>query len=209
MTIITDKPIPFKTDHTVIEMPEYCNHFYHDRMGQMVKEVINQFPEPLVTLSLPDFWICNKVDTKKMKKLEKYIIQNGKIARTHLWSGMSQINGGKFLKDLPGMKVSIASPYESQLGATSGLLAIWNKEFLNHYYRDEWTWADLELSTETFIREEYEPGNWYSVVTIPTLCDINHVCLTAKKELAKIENLNDEEKEYARQFIPNGYEICE
>ncbi len=213
MTIVTDVPLTFETHHTVLEMPEYCNHFYHDRMGQMVKEVINQYDEPLVTISLPDFWVCEKVDTKKMKKLEKYILENGKIARTHLWKGMGEKGRSEdVIKEVAGMVVNRVSPYDKhigQLGATSGLLAIWSKKFLNHYYRDEWTWADLELSTEIFAKEEYETGNWYSVITDPALVDINHVCLTRKKELAKIESLKDDEKEYARQFIPEGYEICE
>ena len=213
LTIVTDVPLTFDTHHTVMEMPEYCNHFYQDDMGRMVKEVINQFPEPLVTISLPDFWVCSEVDIFQMNKLELYIAKNSKIARTHLWSGMGE--GGRredVIQEIDGMVVNRVSPYDphiGQLGATSGLLAIWNKEFLNYYFTDGWTWADLELSTERFAKEEYDTGRWYSVITDPALVDINHVCLTAKKELAKIESLNDEEKQYARQFIPEGYEICE
>ena len=209
LTIVTDVPLTFKTKHTVMEMPEYCNHFYQDQMGRMIKEVVNQFPEPLVTISLPDFWPCRTVDVESMEKLEKHMLTRN-IARLHLWSNYGE-HGFNDIKveEVDNILVKTVDPRENQIGATSGLLAIWNKEFLNSYYRDEWTWADFELSNGIFAKEEYDTGKWYSVITYPCLVDVNHVCLTQKKELAKLESLSDEDKEFARPFIPQGYEVVE
>jgi hypothetical protein len=212
VTIVTDLDIKVDPKHTIVAMPSYCRHFYKDGMGKMIKEIINRFPEPLATINLPDFWPTKKVDTDKMRALEKYVISNGVIARTHLWAGMgAEARRDDVITTLEnGMVLNRIHPWDrhfGQLGATSGLLAIWNKAFLNEKFLDQWTWADWELKGQHMMADQ---KHWYSVVTDPALVNINHVCVTRKADYACLHDLtNEEDKAYARPFVPAGYEIYE
>lgn len=229
LTIVTDLDIKTHSKHTIIPMPSYCKHFYKDNMGKMIKETINKFPEPLAVISLPDFWPCRHVEIDRMRVLEEYIVKNGSIARAHLWRGRGAEGVQNQSSDIvavlnDGTAVNRISPHcrtYGQLGATSGLLAIWDKKFLNMAYPDSWTWADWELKGRDIMATNWDVdgktmkvnggkwGKWYSVTTNPTLVDIQHVCYTHKSDLADLYDLLPDDKTFARPFVPKNYEIYE
>jgi len=210
ITVVSDIKIDLPAPHTFVMMPEYCKHFYQDRMGQMVKEIINQFPEPLATISLPDLWTKTPVDVDLVKQLGQHMMENP-IARGNLWAGAYATDQCEEVVEVSErLSVGKVSPHKSQIGATSGLLAMWSKKFLNDFFENDWTWANMELDGQRkFAKEDYDTGRRYSVATKPGLVDGAHIMYTSDPNMARITQVSDEDKGVIRKWIPSNFRVEE
>ena len=203
VVVISDQPLYLSSPHQYLPMPSYCQHFYKDPYCRMMNESLTWEGHTTAVISMVDYWPNAPVDQDVFFRLADYIHRESNIARIDLCHYEA---GQRMYEWDTGLRIERPLPTHSQLGATSGLLALWRKDFLREFMENHWTFANWELDGQRKMIEDIS-NRWFSVTPNQPPVSINHVCVTAAPFFARLTGLTEEDKQMARTYIPPGWQV--
>jgi hypothetical protein len=222
ITFLSDRPIP---GNKVIEAFPYDMAIYkragEKEVGRLLKDAIRQVNKPLLAITLTDMLPIHPVDMEAFHVLESYMLGHPDVARGNLFSGNAEITPnrgdvarltrdlGRVLQDDPRLSI-LTIPANtvsviSNLCCTTLVPAIWSKEFLLDFIEDDWGFDSIELPGKYKYKKQ---DRWHSILTLPALLDVAHLCYTGAPTMVKLsEIVDDEDREYVAQFVPDRFEV--
>jgi hypothetical protein len=112
----------------------------------------------------------------------------------------------KQYQDFQIIKLDPHNPHIGQIGTTSLMPAMWNKEFIMDFMEDDWQLDHIELPGQ---HKFIEQSKWYSIGTYPGLFQIAHLCYTSDPEMARLTQMKEEDREIVRPHIPKNFRVEE
>jgi hypothetical protein len=222
VTFLSDRPIPgckfieaFPRDIVLYKNETRLG------VGKMIKDALCKIDSRFVIIMMTDIFPVRPVDIDAVTLLAQYMVEHPNVARGNLFSGFDEYGGSgnaAFLRNLALQSIPITtSPLDIRtipsdntsnvgpIGSTHLGPALWNKDFLLEFIEDDWYLDTIEFPGQ---RKFQRQRKWYSIVTIPPLMDIGHLCITAAPRLVRLSTIEDkEDRDVIARFIPEGFEV--
>jgi len=206
-------PLTFFSDRLIegvnaIEVFPQDMDLYHEPCGKLLKDALQESDKLIVFLCTMDFLPVAIVDLRLLEILAQYMIKDHRVARGNIWAGAD--NTVKAAQDIlyegEGFSIrKLSSKDHGQIGATSGMPALWRKDFLLEFIEDSWTFDALELPGQyKFMAQD----KWYSIGMLPGVFDECHLCYTADRNEVRLSTIkNEEDRTFVERFVPEGRRI--
>jgi len=222
VTFLSDRPMP---GYRFIETFPKDAVLYKNKkklgIGRMIKNALRRIDSRFIIIMMTDIFPVNPVDIDAVTVLAQYMIEHPDVARGNLFSGFCEYGGDKnaaFLDGLVTQSVPITTtpldirriPPDNHsnmgpIGSTHMGPALWSKEFLLEFIEDAWYLDTLEYPGQ---KKFIEQNKWRSIITVPALMDIGHLCITAAPRLVRLSTIeNEEDRAFIAQFVPKGFDV--
>ncbi len=204
ITFLTDRQMNIPHFHKQsICFPMDCK-LYGQGVGRTIKDELMKINKPIIGMVFMDFIPQKKMDFEKLAVLEDYMLNN-KVARCNLWDAVEgQINNYPVEKSIDGLNIVKIPKEDGQIGCTSLMPALWNKEFLLEFIEDTWQLDHIELPGQhKFLAQ----NTWYSIGSVPSLFRVGHTCYTADLKEARVSTIKEEDRCFIEPFVPKEFNI--
>jgi len=210
---------PLPENLEFVQVPAYTQgvwnwqHWFGNGLRSILEEVGT---DPVVALFLPDHWLCEKVNKRKVKGLEAYVLRHPTL-RANLTAGTCLDQHGEVLRQWYGMDIVSVPPDHhdcSLLGGVTFTPALWDRELFHRLLERPWSlWGAEKLGTEKFAREGLWPHGKYpavrSVGTRPAILKRAHGMYHGQPRTVHLEDLSSEDQEMVRRHLPAGWKVAE
>lgn len=223
VTFLSDRPMP---GYRFIEaFPRDVVLYKSDKdlgIGRMIKDALRKLESPLVIIMMTDIFPVRPVDVGAVTLLAEYMLDHPDIARGNLFSGFDEYGGtgnSAFLRGLATQSIPqiTSSPLNIRripsdncsnvgpIGSTHLGPALWSKDFLLEFIEDDWYLDTIEYPGQ---RKFMKQKKWYSIITLPPLMDIAHLCITAAPRLVRLSTIkNEKDRAFVARFVPEGFDV--
>jgi hypothetical protein len=176
--------------------------------GNGMRSIMDEMQGFLVTVFLPDHWLCSPVDHKALRKLCRFMDKRGNILRGNLVAGTCLDEHGQHVANEAGLEIVGVSPENVHCGFLGGMTfapAVWNRALLRDILEPQWDlWAAEKMGTER-MKKRY-PGIM-SVGTRPSILGRAHGLYHAQPRTASVKDLIPEDAEVVRRYLPAGWRV--
>jgi len=203
---------PLPDNLEFVQVPAYkegvwnWEHWFGAGLMSILEEVGT---DPVVALFLPDHWLCEKVNKRKVKGLEAYTLRFPTL-RANLTAGTCLDQHGEVVRQWYGMDIVSVSPSDPHCSFGGGVTfapALWDRERFHRLLERHWSlWGTEQLGTEKFAREGLYP-EVRSVGTRPGILKRAHGLYHGQPRTVFLGDLEGEDRETVARHVPGGWKV--